>query len=167
MRLFPSFDPPAGPPRAPRDTARWPALALLLLSVVACSEGPLGPARESLQANRDLWDRRGPASYSYVYEVNCFCASPALRPVRITVETGEVVGAVREETGDEVEGQFPTVEDLFERIQDAVDREAHEISAGYDPELGYPTAVFIDYERRVIDEEFGFLASDLRAADAP
>ena len=167
MRLFPSSEPPPGPRRGRRTTARWPALALLLLPLGACSEGPLGPARESLRANRALWDQRGPASYSYVYEVNCFCASPALRPVRVTVEAGDVVGAVREETGDDVEGRFPSVEELFERIQDAVDRGAHEISAGYDPELGFPRAVFIDYERNVIDEEFGFLASDLRAADAP
>lgn len=160
---------PAPPALRIASTHRDAVSALILcggvLLAAGCSDGPLGPARDSLEANRELWTARGPTSYAFVYEVNCFCASPALDPVRITVESGVVTGAVRVETGEELEGEFPTVEALFERIRDAIDREAYQISAGYDPDLGYPRDVFIDYRRNTIDEEFGFLASDLEAQD--
>lgn len=148
-----------------RDPLPALVLGVGLLVAAGCSDGPLGPARDSLQANQELWSARGPASYAYVYEVNCFCASPALDPVRITVESGVVTGAVRAETGEELEGEFPTVEALFERIRDAIDRGAYQISAGYDPDLGYPRDVFIDYRKNTIDEEFGFLASGLEVRD--
>ena len=48
---------------------------------------------------------------------------------------------------------FPSAEQLFDAIQDAIDRQADYIDIDYDPTYGYPTDVYIDYDRRVSSDE--------------
>ena len=54
---------------------------------------------------------------------------------------------------------YHTIDGLFDKIQDAIDREAVRLTVSYDPEIGYPTSVSIDYSLTIIDEEFSFTAT--------
>jgi hypothetical protein len=56
---------------------------------------------------------------------------------------------------------YPTIEDLFETLENWLSQDPHEVSADYHAELGYPTDVFIDFIENAIDEELGFVASGL------
>jgi hypothetical protein len=80
--------------------------------------------------------------------------------VRIEVRDGVVSAATYVDdgspVGEEYRTDLPTIEDLFEEIQDAIDREAHSLSASYDADRGYPTAVAIDYIENAVDEEMAF-----------
>jgi hypothetical protein len=71
------------------------------------------------------------------------------------------------ETGDAIPEEwrpfYLTVPELFDFVEDAIDRRAHEIDVRYDPESGYPTHIRIDYVENAIDEEMAFEASALRA----
>ena len=56
---------------------------------------------------------------------------------------------------------YVTVEALFDLLEDAESEEAYSVDVEYDPLLGYPTDLFIDYSENTADEELGYRASGL------
>lgn len=139
--------------------------AVSLVAILPGCSSVTGPAAEELEENLRTWRARGISSYTYAYRLNCFCGGPGIRPVEIEVRDGAVAAVRVLETGEPEEffdpEAFPTVEDLFQTIREALDRDPFRIRAEYDDLLGYPRDVFIDFEQNVIDEEFGFVTSDL------
>lgn len=131
------------------------AIVLSALSASACDALHLGPERTAYEIARERWDEVRPERYVYAVERLCFC--PVLPPGRVTVHGDEVVSI--EPLGDapfallDVEEWYPSVDGLFELLEDAIEREAHSIDATYDPETGIPTEFFIDYRESVSDEE--------------
>ncbi len=144
----------------------WLAVAALVLA--GCSDST-GPVPDELALNVRKWEKRGPPSYSYDYQAICYCIDSVLRPVRISVTGGAVSQVVFRDTQEMVAAEgldgYPTVEDLFQVIRDAIARDAHSIEVRYDPLFGYPTEASIDYQENIADEEFGFRASDLTAIE--
>ena len=110
-----------------------------------------------------MWGREGPDSYAYVYHVLCFCA--IVEPVRITVTGDQVVAASFVESGEALSEQqvswMPTVDDLFDRLEDVLGQDPVEYSVDFDPDMGYPSRASVDISRQIADEEFSFTAYDL------
>lgn len=151
---------------------RRPRPSTLLVPVLAawaflgCAGG--GPAeveglKGDLERARERWDATGPASYRYTVTRQCFCIREALGPAVVTVRDGEVTAVTRAGSGEPVEPEyrdfFPSVEGLFEILEEAVERDADRIEVRYDPVLGSPVHVWIDYETGMADEETGFEAT--------
>lgn len=139
-----------------------------LLLAPGCG-GPLGPGEslEELADARRLWAARGPDAYVFTYELNCFCGGPGIPPARITVVDGRVTGVLLPATDvrvpDEELADYPTVPDLFDDVEAWLARDPVSARTLYDPTLGHPVDVFVDFEAHVIDEELGFLVRDLAA----
>jgi hypothetical protein len=55
---------------------------------------------------------------------------------------------------------FPDVEGLFDIIDDAIERRAAQLLVQYDPDLGHPITIRIDYSRLTADDEVEYLISD-------
>jgi len=121
---------------------------------------PAGGARGDLDDNRALWESTRPASYAMVVERLCFCGVEARGPVRLTVQGQAATGRVYVDDGAPVSSDFaqlfPTIDGLFDVIEDALDRDAHEIRVTYDAATGIPGDVWIDYSEQTADEEQGF-----------
>jgi hypothetical protein len=136
------------------------ALGLLTLFAPSCDS--LGPERSELERARALWEANGPSDYVYTVERLCFCGYRG--PARVTVEDGAVVSIVYladdEPPVELTEELFPTVDGLFDILEDAIARDAHSISATYDPEMGVPVEFFIDYQENVADEELGMRVTE-------
>jgi hypothetical protein len=85
--------------------------------------------------------------------------------VRVTVKDGVITGVT--ELASEVARDpeiFRTIDGLFDLVQDAYARDAHEVQVEFDPSRGYPTRIWIDYVLMVADEEMGFtLLSEVKA----
>ncbi len=109
-----------------------------------------------LNARREYWNTRRPASYRYVVARHCRCAAEYMRPYRAT----EFDGSRTVEYVDEFESNSPTglnsppnpvgVDDLFETIEKAI-LEADDIEVGYDPRFGYANKVVIVWSDSPID----------------
>jgi hypothetical protein len=86
-----------------------------------------------------------------------------VRPVRIQVLDGEVVAVEDAETSEPVDeplASFPTIEDLFAEIEEALLQEAFRIQATYDDDFGYPIEVSIDFIENAVDDEMAFRVAE-------
>ena len=87
--------------------------------------------------------------------------------VRVTVQDGVITGVT--ELASEIARDpetFRTLNSLFDLVQDAYERDAHEIQVEFDTGRGYPTRIWIDYVEMMADEEMGFtLLSDVTALE--
>lgn len=139
------------------------AAALILPAACSLLTGPSEP-QGRLDENRRKWRAQGILSYTYEHERTCFCPPEITEPVHLTVREGVVVSAVRRD-GTLVESarlpQYPTMEGVFEIIQDAIERDAAKIVVAYHPLRGYPTDAEIDYVERAVDEELRLQQRDL------
>jgi len=146
--------------------------AFALFPVLAACDGITGVddlAREQseLDRNWDRFDRNAPLSYSYSVRISCECPSDVTRPVTVWVDRGSVEYLYYEDDGRAVPlsyaSWFPSVEQLFDNIQYAIDNQADYIDVDYDFTYGFPTSVYIDYDKRALDDEYSLTSRGLKA----
>jgi hypothetical protein len=123
---------------------------------------------EELALARQLWRDGGLTDYSYRVRQLCFCGYGGAI-IAVEVRGGVVVAATDVDTGEAIPlSQFPwaapSVEDLFQRIEEIIAGGPAEFTATYDPLLGYPRSVTSDPIENAIDDEWGVEASDVEAA---
>ncbi len=150
------------------NAGRWLATALLALTLVGCTD-VLGPEQDALAAARARWALTNADNYLFEFRRSCFCAPDFVRPVRIEILDGIVSSAVYVDTEEPISlplTSVPTIDDLFDEIQDAMDRLAFSVIADYDANMGYPTSVSIDYIENAIDDEMAFFVSSFQILDA-
>ena len=124
--------------------------------------GSLAAIQAELTSNQAKWAENGADDYSYRMQRSCFCPFVVATPGIVKVRGGEIVevspvgafGAL-----DPV--LYLTVGGLFEVIQDAIDQNADEIIVSWDPQLGYPTDIYVDRLLSAVDDEVGYSARDL------
>lgn len=144
--------------------------ALFLLAGLAC-EAPTAPGeRDSLEAARTRWRALGSQSYTYEVNRSCFCLLGG-RLMSVTVQAGQVTAAEFQDSGAGVEtallSYVPTIADLFDMIEDALNRNASYFAVTYDPGYGYPTRIEIDYSSSAVDDEVAISARDLLPLTTP
>jgi hypothetical protein len=139
--------------------------ALLLLGLATSCESPTAPGDRGLLAEaRARWQARNQDSYNFELNRNCFCVLGGRR-MTVSVRAGVVVGAVYLDASGPVEPALlsfiPTVPDLFDLIQNALEKGVASFLAEYDPDLGYPTRIEIDYSATAADDEIAFSLRNL------
>jgi hypothetical protein len=128
--------------------------ALLLAVAAAGCDNPFDSdqfQREELARARALWSREGGPSYTFTLELQCYCASgTSLAPVMVTVKNGQPVSRIYKKANAadpsinasaEVFGPYDTVDELFEVVEDAIDRDANVLQVGYNDAKGFPEII--------------------------
>ena len=140
-------------------------LRLTTLLLLGACTSPTTPEND-LADYRTLWEAQRLTDYTFDVVRNCFCLARA--DVRVTVKSGVITSVT--ELASEVAHDpefFRTIDGLFDLVQDAYDRDAHEVQVDFDPDRGYPTRIWIDYVEMMMDEEMGFtLLSDVTALES-
>ncbi|MBD2692239.1 DUF6174 domain-containing protein [Anabaena catenula] len=112
---------------------------------------------KKLRINKKLWNRQNVSKYSYQLTRSCFCTKEARGPVIIEVNNGMTTSVISVETGNPVDPelfkQYDTIPKLFSVVKDAIARKADSLTVKYNPKLGYPTQINIDYSAQMADEE--------------
>ena len=158
-------------------TASYRILLLLAFVGFASAQLPTGTtgpldveALAKLNRARAQWRALGPDSYVMRLQRSCFCFGDFLGPFLVTVENGVVVdvrfapgGPTGTPSPDIVNG-IPTVEGLFDIIQEALDSRAEFVSVTYDSKTGAPLDFYIDRSRLIADEEIGYTIQFVNAA---
>jgi len=140
-------------------------VAALLIPLAACREST-GPDNQ-LAAARARWAEHGPTTYTITVARACECLPEMSGPVIVTVRARAVTSREYAGTGAPVASplaeQFPSVEQLFARIEAAQRAHVAQLVVIYHPALGYPVRVAIDYLAGMVDDEVTYSATDLRA----
>lgn len=120
-------------------------------------QGP--PELAALADARQRWAEAGYDAYAMVLHRQCFCPPEYRGPYEVEVRGGEVVAVRDVATGDPVPAEnarlFPSVEEIFDRIEAAIRRSVARLDVEY-AERGWPIRVWIDEDERIADEEQGF-----------
>ncbi|MDZ7970617.1 MAG: DUF6174 domain-containing protein [Nostoc sp. DedSLP03] len=110
-----------------------------------------------LKFNKRLWEQANISNYSITVSNSCFCIPDARGPVVIRVRNGQPISVTSVATGQPVNPEFfqkyDTIPELFNVIQDAINRKAFNLDVEYNAKLGYPTKINIDYNSQIADEE--------------
>jgi hypothetical protein len=141
------------------------AFLVAAAATLGACDGPTLPERQ-LQVARLKWERTRPAAYTFTIARYCFCTSDGIGPVIVSVRDGVVESRTYVNSGAAVAptyaDYFPTVDGLFELIEDARRQGADAINATYDPARGFPVVISIDYVREMADDELTYRATDFR-----
>ena len=146
---------------------RSKALAITLGVVVAACSSPFGPNEARLlSAARAQWEQRGFTDYSFEARHGCFCTPEQVGPVRITVRGGVLVSATLIETGEAVDPAYWfSIEQLFDRIPESAKYEGVEdVRVEYDPTLGFPSSVQVQYGEDHLDAGDTYTLTDVAPA---
>jgi hypothetical protein len=150
--------------------ARVAALSACALAAAAQAPRADAAAADELQASWARWTAAGPASYEYGYNKYCDCHRDTPPETIVVVADGAVErvyhlyeGSPREVPAREGSTElYWTIDDLFRLIEGALERDAT-VRARYDATLGYPTAVFVDYDADFIGDEIDVRLTRLNA----
>jgi hypothetical protein len=118
-----------------------------------------------LDRQRQLWSSHGIADYRYTLRWVLY-APPALTdPVVVEVRGGQVVSRTYEQSGLPTDprdaSMWPSVDGLFDLLEDAYARNPDRIEVRYDSQFGHPTRADIDYDAGLADDEQTFVAGSL------
>ena len=155
-----------------QNTLRLLAAAILITLGTGCGildpDDPRDSQKNDFESAQHKWNGKNPHNYSFTYRAVCFCASFATDSVRVEVRADTVATLTYIASGEPVPAErrfiFPTVNDLFDVLEDAFVRRASEITATYDATYGFPKDVGIDYSFQIADEEYGWVVSNFTTA---
>lgn len=140
------------------------AVLAFALALSGC-DNPFSTGLErDLEDARRTWRGQGISSYTFKVSQFCFCGPDTHGTFAVVVRDGRVQSVTDAETG---EPRTPnpsvplTVEALFAKVEEAIEQDADQIVVRYDPRLGYPLEIAIDFIARAIDDEVTYKASDL------
>jgi Family of unknown function (DUF6174) len=127
---------------------RSPSTALAVAAaLVAAAPASADPAQEAdqLAKARERWAARDASDYRYRVALACFCVHRS--PVTIRVRDGRPRGTPRRLR------EFDTVEELFARIEEQIDRGGG-ANARYARRTGVPRQFDADPLPRAVDDEY-------------
>jgi len=141
---------------------RIPGVVALVALLGGCTDQ--GPEREGLARDvarhRRTWESRRPAAYVLELERQCFCGVEARGPVLVTVDGTRVTERTYSGSGVAVPETFadlfPTVDGLFDILEDALARSAARVEVTWQEASGAPASFWIDYSFSIADEEVGY-----------
>ena len=126
-----------------------------------------GPGNAELKANRAKWDKSKPEAYSYIVRPVCFCGFERSVSYTVTVRSGKVTAIIEDIYGPEHAGYrlkdstILTIDRLFDLAATSRAR-ADRVSVTFDEARGFPSHIFIDQSRDIIDEEYRVSIEDFR-----
>ncbi len=136
---------------------KWTIILLIFFLLSACSTRPASEFEQNLQ----LWKQAGVAHYRFSLSVMCFCPYGQDMPFQIEVDHGEII-SITDDKGAEISSSDPryefispygTIDELFSTLADGLNGEADDVSVKYDPTLGYPNLIRLDYIDTAVDDE--------------
>ena len=128
----------------------------VLLALTGCAGALVGadPSIREAAVAQARWDAQGVDDYVMDVDVGCFCA---VGRYRVVVRDGAVASVVGSDGRPSRGTGRVTVDDMFALALD----DPHELTATYDPVLGYPLTMSVDPDENVIDEEVGYVVRRL------
>lgn len=115
--------------------------------------------RSQLRAQQAVWNENGAASYSVQIERRCICAGGPY-DVELEVVDGEIESGVHMESGAALTSaelaEQVTLPELFDVLEDALDRLAPVVSVSYNSTVGFIQHLRIDFDQTSTSDNLEF-----------
>lgn len=141
-------------------------VGLLVIGLIAgCGNGSTtGSNQKTLNSKKTLWSDSHLSHYKFTYQIGCFCLPR--EDVVISVNDGQVVEAFNTPSGTYLNQEtltgLPTVEVLFAKAQEAIDKHAYSLSITYNPQYGFPEHISIRWSKDVPDDGVDYFIKDFQ-----
>jgi len=137
-------------------------LLLSLLFLVSCTEHKNtiidypSATHKNLAENKKLWKNKNIQNYSFVVRKSCYCPHEENRQITVQNDTISEVKFIPSNTTLARVTKVKKVDDYFNIIQEALDKNAYKLTVNYDKTYGFPTQISIDYNEQMVDEEISY-----------
>ena len=143
------------------------SIILIASLLMACSDKGVDPeASQDLEENETKWQSQGLTNYQINTQRLCFCDADSVREITIIVRDNEVSEAFYTDSGDYLPADrlehLRTIDEHFEVIHDAINRDAFSLVIEYNATFGYPSLIDIDYSEGMADDEVTYRLSNLQ-----
>ena len=146
----------------------------LYAAVSGCSIFGIDGEEADLKSNRQKWQKQNISHYQFELSISCFCPA-GLTPAIVVVRADTIHSVLNPETGETLllpESDVPaleknpdhysTIDGLFERIEHAIDQDAHRLDVNYHSKFGYPAQIDVEYFKNATDDEVRYLADNFK-----
>ena len=147
-------------------------VACVAPATLAACGGATAPApNPELQAARIKWESGRPAAYSITVDRLCECTLEMSGPVVVAVRDHAIESRTYVPSAYFVNptpvsatyaNLFPSVDGLFDLIDEAFRRRAASVDVTYDSTLGFPVTISIDYVTATADDEVRYRATNFQ-----
>jgi len=136
-------------------------ISLLAFLFLSCSkEKSESPSDFELYKNK--WESLAVDSYSYTFQISCFCLMEATLPKNVVVYKNQIVNVDGLSYDNEKHGSVLTIDQLFDFIEESEKNNVHLLEVTYHSKKGYPISLYIDQDEMIADEEMGYYVSDFK-----
>jgi hypothetical protein len=119
--------------------------------------------QRSLERRRSQWKKAKPFSYSFEYQVRCFCPEALQGPFRVLVRADTIV-SVNEHPYDRSESRLiMTPDQLFDRAKRYLSRKPYRKKMEYHPTYGFIQSAMFDPRPGIMDDDFLWTIRDFKA----
>jgi hypothetical protein len=110
------------------------------------------------------WKSKQFTNYTMVQSLKCFCPNGGQK-VTVVVQNN-LITDVRDQNGQRLpvdsQKSYKTVDELFAIIRSVDPAKVATLNVLYDKNLGYPTTLYVDVNKQIADEEYGYSVENLQ-----
>ncbi len=135
---------------------------LFAFVLIGCGSHDSTTQNPDFSAAKQRWSDANVQDYQFTLRTICYCLPES--DIVVSVKGGVIDTAFYKDTESPVSAErlqaVPTVNGLFDKIEDAYANNAALVQVTYNGTYGYPEDVFIDYSSNLADEEFRYQVTD-------
>lgn len=148
--------------------------AVITYSLSACSLFDGKNSDPDFNESLKKWQENNLSNYIFTLDRYCFCGGGPY-PAKVVVKADTIFSVLDPDSQEPVSIDstltytdiYPTIDDLFDLIQDAKDRDADRLDVRYDDRYGFPLDIDIDYSKEMVDEEMRYEITSFSGSSLP
>jgi len=128
-------------------------------SNTSCNSCPNDIEKKKLKNAIENWEDKQIGNYSYVLHVS----SPSLKQEKkkVTILDNEVssfsfIPSNQTLSGDSRTSDIKTISEYFNLVDEALYKKSYKVDVTYDEFYSYPTSIFIDYQKDVLNDDINY-----------
>ena len=112
---------------------------------------------------KNNWINSNITSYNFDFRWSCYCTEEKTRSVKIFVKDREIFKILDNQTGLEIPNEegYYDIDKLYLYIEQQLKEYPYEMNIKYN-ENGVPTEFYVDYIKEAIDDEMGFVITNIQ-----
>lgn len=123
--------------------------------------------KQTLGESKEIWSQQEISSYDCTMQLIGFLPPSFTMPMRVEVRDGAIVNIFYEGTGERVDVpvRFPTIEQAFTNIENALNNYYANVDVTFDPELGFPLEYTLTESIWIADGDASYRIYDVQGME--